>query len=265
MLACRSVLVDLDDVPTLIFDEVDAGIGGRGRGRRRATPREPRARPSGRRGDPPAADRVVRRPAHPGPQGRRDGLDRGVGRRRAGRGALAGCSPDCPGATPLPPTPRSCCPRPVAAAKAPSPVARDGPSGVPVTGIGVSATLSRARAAPGRRLRRPNARSADDQPERSKTAGRRPRSERSRGACSGGRCGGRSRRPASRASTRGPSGCSSASAGRDRGDRPRGPRPGLGRGADRGRGRRRRQRGALDQRPVPEPRSDQAARGRASR
>ena len=28
MLACRSVLVDLDDVPTLIFDEVDAGIGG---------------------------------------------------------------------------------------------------------------------------------------------------------------------------------------------------------------------------------------------
>ncbi|MGH2997526.1 MAG: DNA repair protein RecN, partial [Gaiellaceae bacterium] len=29
MLACRSVLVDLDDVPTLIFDEVDAGIGGR--------------------------------------------------------------------------------------------------------------------------------------------------------------------------------------------------------------------------------------------
>ena len=28
MLGCRSVLVDLDDVPTLIFDEVDAGIGG---------------------------------------------------------------------------------------------------------------------------------------------------------------------------------------------------------------------------------------------
>lgn len=28
MLACRSVLLDLDDVPTLIFDEVDAGIGG---------------------------------------------------------------------------------------------------------------------------------------------------------------------------------------------------------------------------------------------
>ncbi|MCI0635720.1 MAG: DNA repair protein RecN [Actinobacteria bacterium] len=28
MLACRSVLVDLDEVPTLIFDEVDAGIGG---------------------------------------------------------------------------------------------------------------------------------------------------------------------------------------------------------------------------------------------
>jgi len=29
LLACRSVLVDLDDVPTLVFDEVDAGIGGR--------------------------------------------------------------------------------------------------------------------------------------------------------------------------------------------------------------------------------------------
>ncbi|MGZ8605611.1 MAG: DNA repair protein RecN, partial [Actinomycetota bacterium] len=28
MLACRSVLVDLDAVPTLVFDEVDAGIGG---------------------------------------------------------------------------------------------------------------------------------------------------------------------------------------------------------------------------------------------
>ncbi len=28
MLACRSVLIDADDVPTLVFDEVDAGIGG---------------------------------------------------------------------------------------------------------------------------------------------------------------------------------------------------------------------------------------------
>ena len=28
MLACRSVLADLDHVPTLVFDEVDAGIGG---------------------------------------------------------------------------------------------------------------------------------------------------------------------------------------------------------------------------------------------
>jgi len=28
MLACRSVLADLDDVATLVFDEVDAGIGG---------------------------------------------------------------------------------------------------------------------------------------------------------------------------------------------------------------------------------------------
>ena len=29
MLACRSVLADLDEIPTLVFDEVDAGIGGR--------------------------------------------------------------------------------------------------------------------------------------------------------------------------------------------------------------------------------------------
>ncbi len=29
MLACRTVLADLDDVPTLVFDEVDSGIGGR--------------------------------------------------------------------------------------------------------------------------------------------------------------------------------------------------------------------------------------------
>jgi DNA repair protein RecN (Recombination protein N) len=29
MLACRTLLADLDDVPTLVFDEVDAGIGGR--------------------------------------------------------------------------------------------------------------------------------------------------------------------------------------------------------------------------------------------
>src|SRR4029079_3065832 len=28
MLACRSVLADLDAIPTLVFDEVDAGIGG---------------------------------------------------------------------------------------------------------------------------------------------------------------------------------------------------------------------------------------------
>ena len=40
MLACRSVMADLDDVPTLVFDEVDAGIGGRAGlavGRRLAT------------------------------------------------------------------------------------------------------------------------------------------------------------------------------------------------------------------------------------
>jgi DNA repair protein RecN (Recombination protein N) len=29
MLACRSVLADLDQIPTLVFDEIDAGVGGR--------------------------------------------------------------------------------------------------------------------------------------------------------------------------------------------------------------------------------------------
>jgi len=28
MLACRSVLADVDEVPTLVFDEIDTGIGG---------------------------------------------------------------------------------------------------------------------------------------------------------------------------------------------------------------------------------------------
>ena len=44
MLACRSVLVDLDDVPTLVFDEVDAGIGGQAGVAVGRAPREPRAR-----------------------------------------------------------------------------------------------------------------------------------------------------------------------------------------------------------------------------
>ena len=42
MLACRSVLADLDDVPTLVFDEVDAGHRRRGRPRRRPAPRAAR-------------------------------------------------------------------------------------------------------------------------------------------------------------------------------------------------------------------------------
>ena len=197
--------------------DADLRRGGRGdrrtgRGRRRAAPREPRARPSGRRRDPPAADRLVRRPAHPGPQGRRDRLGRGAGRRGSGGGALADAGRSCPGAMRRPPTPRSCCPRPGAAGNGPPSTARRSRSpgrrqlrlryafpreGRPrrFTGSGLGRTLARAQ----------------------DRARRRPRSGRNRGACSGGRFGDRSRRPASLAWTRGPSGWFSAcSRGRSR-------------------------------------------------
>ena len=69
MLACRSVMADLDDVPTLVFDEVDAGIGGEAGlavGRRLARLAEG---PSGAGGDAPSPDRLLRRPPHPGREG----------------------------------------------------------------------------------------------------------------------------------------------------------------------------------------------------
>ena len=71
MLACRSVLADLDDVPTLVFDEVDAGIGGEAGlavGRRLARLADDAPGP---RGDAPSADRLLRGPPRPRAQGRR--------------------------------------------------------------------------------------------------------------------------------------------------------------------------------------------------
>ena len=65
MLACRSIAADLDDVGTLVFDEVDAGHRGTGRPRGRRPARPAGHRPPGRRRDAPAADRVFRRPARP--------------------------------------------------------------------------------------------------------------------------------------------------------------------------------------------------------
>ena len=69
MLACRSVMADLDDVPTLVFDEVDAGIGGEAGlavGRRLA---RLAGGPPGAGGDAPSPDRLLRRSAHPGREG----------------------------------------------------------------------------------------------------------------------------------------------------------------------------------------------------
>ena len=81
MLACRSVLVDLDDVPTLIFDEVDAGIGGLAGvavGRRLANLALSRQVVVVTH-LPQIASFADR---HPRPQGGRDRLGRGAGRRR---------------------------------------------------------------------------------------------------------------------------------------------------------------------------------------
>ena len=97
MLACRSVLADLDAVP-------DARL--RRGGRRHRRPRRPGRRaaaravgrgPPGPRRDAPAADRVLRRPPVPGHEGgRRRHRARAGGRRSASRRSPA-CSPGLPG------------------------------------------------------------------------------------------------------------------------------------------------------------------------
>ena len=104
MLAIEVVLAAVDPVPTFVFDEVDAGVGGRaaveiGRPAGHAGPPRP-----GPGGDAPAAGGRVRGPAHPGHQDLRAGRRRrhrhglhlqrrpaaGRGRARQGTGPDAG-------------------------------------------------------------------------------------------------------------------------------------------------------------------------------
>ena len=97
MLAVEVVLAGADPVPTFVFDEVDAGVGGKAAvevGRRLAA----LARDGpGHRRDPPAAGRGLRRPAPGRAQGRRRRGDpqrrRARSTRRAGCGSCPGCSP----------------------------------------------------------------------------------------------------------------------------------------------------------------------------
>ena len=97
MLALKTILARLDRVPTLIFDEVDAGIGGRVGLQVGETMRRVAAAPSGVRHHAPAADRRARAPSHSGQQGRarrrddgRRGRDRAVTTRVARDRAHAG-------------------------------------------------------------------------------------------------------------------------------------------------------------------------------
>ena len=108
MLACRSVLADLDEVPTLVFDEVDAGIGGRAGlavGRRLARLARDR---QVRRGDPPAADRLLRRPARAGHQAGGTAAIEVLDDDGAGGRALPHARRARPRARAPSPTPRSC-------------------------------------------------------------------------------------------------------------------------------------------------------------
>ena len=99
MLAIRTILASADQTPTVIFDEVDAGIGGSmgevvGRkllGRLQAT--------SGPLRHAPAADRLFRGPAPRGAEADPGATDTettiaGPGRRTIGRGKSPACSAD---------------------------------------------------------------------------------------------------------------------------------------------------------------------------
>ena len=81
MLALKTILARLDHVPTLVFDEVDAGIGGRVGLQVGETMRRVAELPSGVRDHAPAADRGARAPPHSREQGRARRRD--DGRRRA--------------------------------------------------------------------------------------------------------------------------------------------------------------------------------------
>ena len=111
MLALEVALAGTSPVPTFVFDEVDAGVGGtrRGRGRPEAGPAGPHRPGAG--GDPPAAGRGVRRPARPGREGQRRLGDQlradPARRRRPARRSSPGCWPACRSPTPRWPMPAS--------------------------------------------------------------------------------------------------------------------------------------------------------------
>ncbi len=91
-LAIEEVLVDVDATPTLVFDEIDAGIGGRSADPVGRTLWMLGAPPPGPVRHAPAADRGPRRRALRDPQGaaRRANRDRGPAPRRRGARARAG-------------------------------------------------------------------------------------------------------------------------------------------------------------------------------
>ena len=69
-LAIKQVLAAADETPTLVFDEVDTGIGGRSADFDRAEPLDARPSPPGPVRDPPAPDRRPRRRPLPDQQAR---------------------------------------------------------------------------------------------------------------------------------------------------------------------------------------------------
>ena len=112
MLAVQVVLAGADPVPTMVFDEVDAGVGGAAAievGRRLQPLSDPHP---GDRRDPPGPGRGVRRPAAGGHEGLRRVGDRVVGRRswraRSGCASCRGCSPGWPTRRRPGRTPASC-------------------------------------------------------------------------------------------------------------------------------------------------------------
>ena len=85
-LAVKQVLAEIDETPTLVFDEIDTGIGGRSADPVGAQPVVARARPPGAVRHAPAADRRVRRRPLPDRQG-------GAGRSHRDRGGAASTAP----------------------------------------------------------------------------------------------------------------------------------------------------------------------------
>ncbi len=82
MLACRSVLADIDDVPDPRLRRGRRRHRRQGGTRRRSAARAARARSAGARRDAPAADRVLRRSSRAGDEGARIRGGRGARRRR---------------------------------------------------------------------------------------------------------------------------------------------------------------------------------------